>query len=217
MPCIILKFDNNIKKILLSFTPKTGGTSLIKFFKSIGGEIYLHNENNKIIGLLKCPSQHFHYKILEEIYNIEKFDFSFCIMRNPIEKLKSDYLWSYRNTKDINKVLKFDNWYNKMIGGYTKNNFFFDNHIRPQHEFFGPKLSKIYKMEHGLEYITKDVFKNINLTINYKGENSFIPRENSSENFQLKIQKKDIKISAETINSIQNIYKEDFEIWESIS
>ena len=216
MPVIILTLGKNSKSILFSFIPKTGGTSIIKFFREIGSKIYLHNENNNIVGLLRCPSQHFHYKILNEIYDLNKFDVSFNIVRNPFEKIKSDYLWSYRNIKEQSKIVNFDEWFDYMINNYQKNNFFFDNHIRPQSHFHGEKIKSVYKFENGLDNVIKDLFGQLNLQIKSGSKKPLITKENSSENFKLKMAKSDIRVSDKTIDKIKIFYKSDFINWYPI-
>lgn len=216
MPCILVKNNHTVKSVLFSFVPKTGGSALISFFNQLGCKINLHNENNNIVGLLKCPSQHFHYEILDQIYDIDKFDYSFTIVRHPFDRLKSDYMWSYRNLEKNMNPDSFENWINFMFKNFKKNTYTFDNHIRPQNEFIGPKIKKVYKYEDGLEKITLDIFKNIGLKINISQENKrFIPKVNSSEQTKVRISKNNIKLSEKTMKKIQEFYKDDLAKWYS--
>lgn len=215
MPVIILNVNGNLKSVLYSFVPKTGGTSLISFFKNINAKVYLHNENNDIVGLLRCPSQHFHYEIQDIIYDFDKFDFSFSVVRNPFSRLRSDYFWSFRLVEDQSKWPDFEAWFSSVQSKYEKNSYYWDNHIRPQSDFIGPKIKKIYKYENGLEAVVKDILKSLSIELKVNTEHEkFVPVKNRAK--KEKINKNNFSISESTKLKIRKIYRKDFEIWESL-
>lgn len=213
MPSIILKNNEQKRSLFFSFIPKTGGTSIIKFFNSIGAEIYLHNENNPIIGLLRCPSQHFHYELNDQIHDLGKYNFSFSIVRNPISRIKSDYLWTLRNHLGDKKFPSFEEWFSFVYSKYKENKFFLDNHLRPQSEFVGEKINKIYKYEDGLENAILDIFKNLNIRVNLNNK-EFLPKENTSFK-NTNLNSSNVQINSQIINIIRDLYSEDFEKWYS--
>ena len=212
MPAIILSYENRKKSILFSQIPKTGGTAIMNFFKQSGAQTFLYGHVDPIVGLAKCPTQHYEYKILDQILNIEKFDFSFAIMRDPLSRSKSDYLWSLRNSINSNaNIPSFDYWFNSMVQLYEINPYILDNHIRPQSDFLGDKLSKIYRYEDGLEEVLNDVLENIG--VNKRVET--VERRNTSlKNTGLNSQ--NILHSLEVDVALRSFYERDFKIWDSL-
>ena len=90
-------------------------------------------------------SQHYHREILEQIFNLEKFEKKITIVRNPFERIKSEYYWQLK-TKIINKATHPKEWFENVLLNYKSNNFIFDNHIRFQSEFITKDI-KIFKLE----------------------------------------------------------------------
>ncbi len=212
MPTILFE-NQGVKRVaLFSFVPKTGGSALIRFFQMIGARAFLHTENNEISSLLKCPSQHFHYELLDEVYRLDRFHFSFMVVRNPVDRAKSDYLWSFRKLKDRASLPSFEQWFRAMIEQYRKDPYAFDNHIRPQHEFGGPAIRKVYKYEDGLEHVAIDVLKNLNLAFSKDEGGRFVPRENTAEQyFGQGMKSADVPVSAEALALLKEFYRKDFE------
>jgi hypothetical protein len=210
MPVIHFKRKSIKRNFLFIHIPKTGGTALINFFEQAGMEIYLGKENNPIVGLLHCPSLHFEYAICEKIFNIDAFDFSFGIVRNPINRAKSDYLWAFRNVKKGQRLPKFDDWVHFAIKKYRENPYFLDNHVRPQSDFIGKKIRKVYKYECGLEVALRDVLQNIGLEAMRSGGGDLIAKQNTSEQYH-GIKSSEVEMSDSTHKLLCDFYSEDFE------
>lgn len=214
MPVILIEKDNKKAASLFSFVPKTGGSALIKFFSGVGCRVFFHNENNSIIGLLKAPSQHFHYEFLDKIFDIDKFSFSFSVVRHPLARSKSDYLWAMRNIEDVSKAPSFDQWFSAIVDEYQKNPFVFDNHIRPQSDFIGNKIKKVYRYEDGLEAAALDVIGSMGFSVNVDRSRRFVPKSNTSEgNLRERgeVLEEKAQASPEAITKLQEFYRKDFE------
>lgn len=86
------------KKIVFIHIPKTGGSSIEKFLK-----IYGHNNmgSNKIYDPLIMfgkGSQHYSYeKILENSEKDVSEYFSFCFVRNPWDRIVSEFFWRQKH------------------------------------------------------------------------------------------------------------------------
>lgn len=195
--------------ILHAFIPKTGGTALINYVRELGFKVYFHNENNPIIGLVKCPTQHFHYDMLDQCFNLEQFSYSFCVVRNPLDRLKSDYVWLFRNQRDKSRLPSFDEFADRAFREYAKNPFVFDNHIRPQHQFVGEHIRRVFKYEDGLNTICAQVFQDSGLKV--RGDIA-IKNANSSEEYLGKDRSSgSIEVASSTRDKVYRFYERDYE------
>lgn len=160
MPCA-----GNEKKFLPIFfahIPKTGGSSIEKYFQLIGAKVQFFDEFNHLNALMKCsPVNHLDYELIEQIFYLKKFYFSFAITRNPFARLASEFRFRKgRNCNWSQDVIHYSNiepWTLDIMASYAKNKYFFSNHIRPQSDFIGPNITKIYKLESGLPTIINDM------------------------------------------------------------
>lgn len=187
--------------ILYVHIPKTGGSTIESLFKQSGFSIeYLDTGGkNSLNNLTHCSPQHFHREILESIFNIEKFDYIFTTIRNPISRIKSEYLMMNRGNKtDVNK------WITDTLSTFNNNPFIYDNHIRPQSDFILGS-GDIFKLEDGfnLEWIENleekipfNLHKNISHDLNRKKLDG--------------ITTSDVMLNTKTTELIMNFYKDDF-------
>ena len=157
MPLIQFNVGGIKKTAFFSFIPKTGGTALIQAFRNLGARIYLHKENNPVVGVLRCPSQHMHYELSNSIIDISAANHSFAVTRHPFSRAKSDYKWAYRKATEPKRILWLDQWLDTLFEQYNKNPYVLDNHLRPQSHFIGPKINAIYRYEEGLENTIRHV------------------------------------------------------------
>jgi hypothetical protein len=207
--------DGDVRRmnILYSFVPKTGGSSILDFFRSKGFNIYFGEENNKIaagrLNVLKCPTQHFCYKLLDSIFNIKNFDYSFCVVRHPIARLKSEYCWQFRNAPPDRKKMSFDDFVKGYFREYALNPYIHDNHVRPQHEFVGPDITRIFKFEEGLDKIISEVFKDMKITS--KSPISIKKLNASEDHLPDGLNSSTIEMTPETEALIRKFYEKDFE------
>jgi hypothetical protein len=218
MPVITIPVDIKTKEprfihILQSFIPKSGGTSIINYFQGTGCKVSFGNYNNYLaapdVNILKCPGQHFHYSMLENMFNMENFNYSFSIVRNPFARMKSEYVWAHRDALRAGNAGSFDAFVKFVFDKYPSNPFINHNHIRPQHEFVGPGIKKIFKFEEGLNNIIQALFKEVKISspapVDIKKSNAgedYLPGGLSSST---------IEMTPETKGMILKFYEKDFE------
>ena len=212
MPIISLPLKKGDSKVIVNilwvFIPKTGGTSLLNFFKGLGADVLLGPEYNKIVGLIKCPAQHFDYRILEALVNFNAFNYRFTIVRHPIDKIKSDYIWSTRMFEAEARP-SFNVWLENCMRKLKKNPYFLDNHLRPQIDFIGNNIDRVYKYEDGLEQIIKSIFSDLNIS---GADNLIIPKLNTSNTYLNSDRtSRDIVIDEADLRLIRSFYSQDFE------
>ena len=148
--------------------PKCGGTSVEQSFLKAGCHLKLHDRidnacleflSNKLI--YKCPSQHFHYEILEKFLDFNIFNDVFALVRNPYSRLASEYRFMGGRIGSYPRQYQIDQWVTQVFDEYTKNPFILCNHIRPQVEFIVPGFTRVFKLENSIELMMKDVFSRL--------------------------------------------------------
>jgi hypothetical protein len=154
-------FRINSKNVLFIHVPKTGGTTVESFLETLG-KMSLHNQGVKLLKPLSdsfltgaLPLQHFHAELLAEMFAPDFFDYAFMIVRDPLERLKSEYRHS-RAFGRLETRLNFENWVRLMLGlaAFAPN--LRNNHFRPQNQFkcFN---AEVFKLEAGMEHILSSV------------------------------------------------------------
>ena len=191
------------ESILFIHIPKCGGSSFSDFLlrNKYEESLSVRGKALKDIDFWKSSPQHLHRDILKKLLNFEKFDKILTIVREPFERLKSEYYWLL-NSGVINKKENIpEKWFDDLKENYHSNKYIYDNHIRPQNEFILNE-SKIFKLEE----------QGINQAIKYAiNKNPF----RIFNNKQLKKTKKSEFIDNQFLEiqeEIKNFYSEDYRI-----
>jgi hypothetical protein len=192
--------------------PKTGGTYIEHFFKKNGFSILELSASPHLNKLRYCSPQHMHAEQINLLYNIKKFDYAFMSVRNPIFRLRSEFIMRNkhfneeknnifgRHKKDINL------WWKVIKKNFTKNSFVSDNHIRPQSEFYIDGVD-IFKQEDSYDEVWA---QNLESKIGLKFEFLKIPRrKNAEKNYGEDIKK--IVLSDDTFEDVKQFYQADYE------
>ena len=151
-------FSKDDKNVLFMHIPKTGGSSVTAFFRSRGWVVSYEDRSSltKPGGtnyLRRISPQHLHAELIEEIYDLEKFDAVFSVVRHPLSRFKSEF--AFRNPEvpisEISPKL-VEEWSFWALGQYRGNRSWADNHLRPQMDFVTPK-SLLFRIENGFSEI----------------------------------------------------------------
>lgn len=199
-------FKKGKQDLLFIHVPKTGGTSLEKLFDLSGWRTaYLDlNLKGKSFNHLRiCSPQHMHAEMLQRQLLIHKFSGIFMIVRHPYARFRSEYAYMNKGNCDPSAPA-VEVWTRKAMKAYSKNHFVFDNHLRPQHEFYIPKTD-VYKLENGFDNIV------CKLVAKYKIE--FVDEElqEMSREKESGFSSKDVELN-DTVKSMLNIlYQNDFQ------
>ena len=195
------------KAILFIHVPKCGGSSFEKEMEIRGWKeiVSVRGINGKDLEFLRCTPQHMHAKILDSFIDINKIEKNIAIVRNPFNRLLSEFSW--QKFQGITN-LSANDWLDTIFEKYEKNNFIFDNHIRPQTEFLFPN-TKFFKLEDdgiskALEYIGAGDKK-------FKINKSTIIRKIKGDRMKkTKKTLKEIQAFEDRKTDIENFYHEDY-------
>jgi hypothetical protein len=168
--------------------------------------------------LFKCPSQHFHYEMLNSIFNLNAFGDIFVVVRNPFARFASEFRFMTGKTGLGKTIDAVDEWAEVVLDERERNPFHLFNHLRPQVEFVPPFNTIVYKLEDGLDVVLKGMFERL------QKRQGWSPRELDSQKLLLHHEKKtsdldpmkasihekilraDVKLSSR----IRKVYMQDF-------
>jgi hypothetical protein len=151
-------FRRDGQNILFIHVPKTGGTSVERMFEAGGFEMLYRDGRTgagSVNSLRTVSPQHMHASLLERTFRLDQFDRIFMLTREPVARFRSEY--GMRNSKGLVRDAEaVDAWADKAFKRYRKDPSCFDNHLRPQSEFYVPG-AEVYRLEDGLENVMADL------------------------------------------------------------
>ena len=205
-----------VNSVLLYFShiPKCGGSSVENFLAQFSDSIVFLDSNfltHKNTWSASSP-QHIDGLSLNRLFKDKSFfDFYFAIVRDPISRFKSSFMFQKHIENKIHKDVSINEHISLIKNEKISLFGYCDNHFLPMVYFLMPNTEyKVFKIEEGLENFKKwfevNIYKqNINLEI---------PKLNSSSK-EIK-QMEDYNLNEESINSLKIIYKEDYETFKYI-
>ena len=202
-------FNKGEKNILFIHIPKCGGSSICDSFKNLGYNVILEMKGLPIQSSLISSPQHLTSRQLLSIIDFNNIDEIFTIVRNPFERIKSEYKWAHRTCKNIEDFEDYEKWVFNSLDSAEKNKSFNDNHFLPMHEFISElNVCKIFKFEAGINHVLEF----------YEDLSSFkefeVSKKNRSEDYLIdSIIPCDKKISNDLKERIIEFYNLDFEFF----
>jgi hypothetical protein len=202
------KFVNSKINLKFIHIPKNAGTSIENL-----GKLYNYKwgrfDNIKVYKKSSCDYYIWHspYIIKEKGYEY------FCIIRNPYDKIISEFYYVTSNKLLENKFSNkkhidiFYEWFNNIYEIYKNNKYWNNCHILPQSNYiFDKNRNKIIKY---IIVMDKDFNKNLNNLFNKKFNlNIDITKLKKDNSTRKKFNKNDLNIDIR--NKIYEMYKSDF-------
>lgn len=197
--------------VLFIHIPKTGGSAIEKHFTGAGWQMLYHDGSagkRSINHYHWTTPQHMHANMLEHNFRLNHFDVIFAVVRDPIARFRSEYVW--RNGEEMNprgggvdpSAKAVEQWADNVFAQYAKNPFALGNHIRPQAEYIVDK-ARVFRYEDGLDNVIAMLNEEPGL-----GLPPELPKERTSTESGLS--SKDVEISGRLKRKLKTFYAEDF-------
>jgi hypothetical protein len=193
------------RTILFIHIPKAGGTTVASYLRdhaSVAQALFSPDMGKRRALGLPCTPQHMHGEMVRYLFGAGFIDWSFAIVRDPLERLVSEYRWRHRSVKPSEALPDVLTWFRDRRKEYATNPYILDNHIRPQNEF-PLASSEIFRFEDGMDRVMRAVAERLDMPPPKQEE----PRHlNSSPEMAL-------EMSEEFVAEIRDFYKEDYRLY----
>lgn len=134
--------------VFFAHIPKTGGTSVETYLRA-KGQVTMHSATE--LDWLPCSPQHMHGALFEALVEPGFCDHSFAMLRDPVERMISEYRHRAKRAADRGKhVASFDEWAPRVLKLSRNRPYLYDNHLRPQAEFVTSGM-RLFRLEDGLD------------------------------------------------------------------
>lgn len=198
-------FRRDDKNILFVHAPKTGGTSVERAFADSNYKTLYRDPR---VGpasanqLRRCSPQHMHASTLQQLLRVDRFDVVFMLVRDPVARFRSEY--AMQNSQDLSTdAHAVDRWADEAFRAYAQDSFVFDNHLRPQSEFYLPGCL-VYRLEEGMAGVLTDLNDRFDL-----GLDPDVPRVMDRKD-ATGISSSDVVLSPHLDRRVREIYADDF-------
>lgn len=195
-------FIKDDKSILFVHVPKTGGSSIEQSFADSGYETHFLGGPRTLRRLRRCTPQHMHARMLRQTFRLGRFDLIFMLVREPLARFRSEYGMQHKH--DVRTDRKsVEEWAERVFTRYEKDNFAFDNHLRPQAEFLLPN-ARVFRLEDGLDRVVEQLNADHGLGL--------VPPSTRVRDRRLQsgVASTDVEISRRLAKRVRNFYDVDY-------
>lgn len=202
-------FIKGATSVLFVHIPKTGGSSMEVLFHRSGYQISLRDG---LVGKYTpnwysvCSPQHMHGDLLRQILRLDRFTATFMIVREPVARFRSEY--AMRNATHLKTDQEsVESWGGDVLRRYADDPYVFDNHLRPQSDFYLPGCI-VYRLEDGLDSAVADLNAKFGLGLSGELPRSIDRQEDSG------ISSKEVEISPRFQERLVRFYQSDFSMFD---
>ncbi|WP_062467530.1 sulfotransferase family 2 domain-containing protein [Demequina maris] len=202
-------FRTGQTSVLFIHIPKTGGTSIERAFLKADWSMELRDGRSGKANpnwVRRTSPQHYQTSVLESFLMFERFESVFTIVRDPLRRLVSEFIWSMRTSDEVDTSPEaLEDWTVKTLRRAVRNPWVLDNHIRPQVEFLHP-LAHVYRFEDGLGEAMASLRESTGIDVPTKIERAL---DSSSI---AKIRSSDVVVNDRVKELVANFYREDYRV-----
>ncbi len=134
------------KILFFTHIPKTGGSS-VEAYLDQKGAVALRFKRR--LGWSETTAQHMEARIHTRLVPDGFFDASFAVLRDPVARMVSEY--RYRRDR-YEGQRAFPDWVRAAFDAYGRDEYVYDNHIRPQAEFLRQGMV-LFRLEAGMQAV----------------------------------------------------------------
>ena len=185
--------------------PKCGGTTIETLFEQLKFDTFLAPKDYRAVRkYLKLPPAHYDIALVENLFRLDAI-YSFAMVRNPYDRILSDYKWAKTKTNDKQffQKMSFEEFCVHCFKEYSNNSGYLANHITPQNQFVSKNVNKVFKLERGLEVAIEKVFTDIGVRLSKK---LVLKKINATKD-------EAIQVNQKTKDAIYEFYEEDFKMF----
>lgn len=202
MPIFHWMSEQTETAFLFIHIPKTGGTAIEDYFRTIGLTSFYDPPSYRLIRpVLRVPPAHFDYETCDRLFYLDLV-YSFAVVRNPIDRMISEYKWAMQQSNLPNNIKKFSfsEFLQYALPRFKRDENFLAGHLKPQSRFVGTKVSRIFKYEDGLDHVVSEVLNDVG----FRNIGSIsIPVVNASASMS-------VTISDGDMDALSEVYLDDF-------
>lgn len=195
-------FVRDDRRVLFVHVPKTGGSAVEDAFRDDGWDVHFLDRTSRrhpAQQLRRCSPQHMHAALLEQTLRLDRVDLGFTVVREPLARFRSEYLWRHREDPQL-EAAEVERWGRRVLERYAQDPFVRDNHIRPQSEFVLPN-TRVHRYEDGLQAAVDDVYRSLGL-----GGTATVPRAPGSP-----VGSAEVPLTGGFTARLREFYEQDFE------
>lgn len=146
----------NGKLVYFAHVPKCAGTAVARYLEARFGPPALSDRQFRTVPealrWTRSSPQHIPCDALARLFPPGFFDASFAVIRHPVDRLASVFLFQREKEGTIPPDLGFADWLGRIAADRTRDPFAFDNHTRPMTDFV-PEDAVLFRLEDGVEAV----------------------------------------------------------------
>jgi hypothetical protein len=146
----------NGKLVYFAHVPKCAGTAVARYLEARFGPPALSDRQFRALPeaqrWTRSSPQHIPRDALARLFPPEFFDASFAVIRHPVDRLASVFLFQREKEGTIPPDLSFADWLGRIAADRARDPFAYDNHTRPMTDFV-PEGAVLFRIEDGVEAV----------------------------------------------------------------
>lgn len=139
--------------VYFAHVPKAAGTSVVQYLEQRFGPLGFMDSQFTRWPEQSCWSksspQHLDQLSLSRLFPPGFFRAAFTVVRHPVSRLRSVYLFQRDGSRRIAPDMSFSDWLAHLPQARADNPFYLDNHPRPMDDIV-PADCRVFKLEQGL-------------------------------------------------------------------
>lgn len=193
--------------LLFVHIPKTGGGSVETAFRKSGWAVdhFDGTSGPDSLNYLRLNSpQHADAAQIEATFRLERFGAVFAFVRDPLARIKSEYVWRHRVDESVDPSGRaFEKWLKANLRQTLANPWRYDNHFRPQVDFM-VRGTRALRMEDGIDAGLSHLADVTELDVPRSA-----PRRHAGSNVST-VSPAEIEVTAKAAKLVSDFYAEDY-------